>query len=107
MFYLYITVVSLYTNKSNTRLIQASCRYQSIQKCTELCLTDVTGFKPEMWGRQTERQNLNRSGWLASMFTIRLYSYRPKYFSGFGKSKGKAIPLEFYFTSIKCNEHEL
>lgn len=62
MFYLYITVVSLYTNKSNTNLMQASCRYQSVQKCKELCLTDVTGFKTEMWGKQTEKQNLNNSG---------------------------------------------
>lgn len=74
MFYLFITIVSLYTNRCNTSLIQASCRYQSVQKCKELWLTDVTGLKIEMWGKQTEKQHLNNSGQLDSLFTVKLYT---------------------------------
>lgn len=33
----------------------------------ELCLSDVTGLKMEMWGKQTEEQNLNNSGQLDSV----------------------------------------
>lgn len=74
MLYLFITTVSLYAHRSDTSLIQASCRYQSIQKCKELCLIDVRGLKLEMWGKQTEKQNLNNSEQLDSVFTSKLYT---------------------------------